>query len=66
MKEEAGEDIDKKMLKEEIDLEIDPNEIHIVHRVGRSKDNKPRSTLVKFISHKTKEHGMRRRKWQTI
>ena len=65
MKEEAGEGIEKKtieMLKEEIDLEIDPNEIDIVHRVGRSKDNKPRSTLVKFISHKTKEQVMRRRK----
>ena len=37
------------------------SEIDIVHRVGR-RDSNPRSILVKFLSHKTKERVMRCKK----
>ena len=63
--EEDGENIESIMLltlKNEIDVEINPEEIEIVHRVGRAYDGNPRSILVKFLSHKSKEKVMRRKK----
>ena len=49
-------------LKKELGVCIEKPEIDIVHRVGRRQDNKPRSILVKFLSHKTKEKVMRAKK----
>ena len=46
----------------EIDVDISSEEIEIVHRVGRVHNGNPRSILVKFLSHKTKESVMRRKK----
>ena len=63
--EETGESIENKtisILKNEIDVDISSEEIEIVHRVGRVHNGNPRSILVKFLSHKTKESVMRRKK----
>ena len=63
--EETGESIENKtisILKKEIDVDISSEEIEIVHRVGRVHNGNPRSILVKFLSHKTKESVMRRKK----
>lgn len=49
-------------MKEQINMEIDPNDIEIIHRVGGPNDTMPRSILVKFLSDKTKEKGMRKKK----
>ena len=65
--EEMGEDIEKvtlETLKKELDLDLVRSEIDIVHRVGR-RDSNPRSILVKFLSHKTKERVMRCKKKAT-
>ena len=53
-----GEDIDLVTLetvKKELDLDMERSEIDIVHRVGRRLDSKPRSILVKVLSHKSTE-----------
>ena len=63
--EEPGENIESKsisILKNEIDVDINSEEIEIVHHVSRAHDGHPRSILVKFLSHKTKESVMRRKK----
>ena len=65
VREEMGEDIEKVTLgtlKKELDLDMERSEIDIVHRVGPCDDNKPRSTLVKFLCHKSKENVMRHKK----
>ncbi len=65
VKEDKGENVEEKIirrLKDEINVDICPEEIDIAHRVGRAYENKPRSILVKFISHKSKEKVMRRKK----
>ena len=66
--EETGEDIEKltlDTLKKELDLDVDRSEIEIVHRVGRRDNSKPRSILVKFLSHKSKDLVMRCKKKAT-
>ena len=63
--EQNGEDIEMvtiETLKKELGVCIEKPEIDIVHRLGRRQDNKPRSILVKFLSHKTKEKVMRAKK----
>ena len=49
-------------LKTELCLDIRHHELDIVHRVGHRQENKPRSILVKFLSHKSKEKVMRANK----
>ena len=63
--EEARENIDSKTLlalKNEIDVEVNPDEIEIVHHVSCAYDGNPRSILEQFLSHKTKEKVMKRKK----
>ena len=65
VKEESGENIEElliTLLKEEINLDIAPLEIKIIHHVGRTVPNKSRPVIIKFLSHKTKEMVMRRKK----
>ena len=65
VREEMGEDIEQvtlDTLAKELDLDMDRSEIDIIHRVGRRVDSKPRSILVKFLSHKSKEKVMRCKK----
>ena len=65
VREEMGEDIEKvtlETLKKELDLDMEHSEIDIVHRVGPRDDNKPKSILVKFLCHKSKENVMRHTK----
>ena len=60
-----GEDIEKvtlETLKKELNLDMERSEIDIVHRVGPRDDNKPRSSLIKFLCHKSKEKVMRHKK----
>ncbi len=59
---ECAEDVCVENLKKYLNIDIVRNEIDIVHRVGRSQGGKPRPILVKFLSHKTKELVMRKRK----
>ena len=66
--EQNGEDIEAltvDTMMKEIGINIQQNEIDIVHRVGRRQENKPRPILVKFLSHKTKEKVMRAKKRAT-
>ena len=42
-------------IQEEINVEISPDDVDIVHRVGKRSEEGPRSILVKFSSHKPKE-----------
>ena len=59
--ERVGEKVIEK-IKEEIDADIDAKEIDVVHRVGKKSQDKTRGILVKFVSHKTKEKIMRKKK----
>ena len=66
--EENNEDLESvtlNILQKEIGVVVAQNEIDIVHRVGRRQENRPRSILIKFISHKTKEKVMRAKKKST-
>ena len=63
--EEPEENIKSKtisIVNNETDVDINSEEIEIVHCVGRAHDGNPRSILVKFLSHKTKEIVTRREK----
>ena len=68
IEEETAENVEEKFIsvvKEQIGVDIAKNEIDIIHRVGRAqngKQNTPRHILVKFMSHKTKETIMRRKR----
>ncbi len=65
VKEDKGENVEElviRCLKDEINVDICPEEIDIAHHVGRAYENKPRSILVKFISHKSNEKVIRRKK----
>ncbi len=65
VKEEESENCEElciNVLKEEIGVEVKPEEIEIVHRVGRVQKDKTRAILVKFLSHKTKVRVMRKKK----
>ena len=46
-------------IKEEINVEISPDDVDIVHRVGKRSEERPRSILVKFSSHKPKERVLK-------
>ena len=68
LKEEANEvveDLIIQAMKEEIGVAIEARDIDIVHRVGRRQENKPRAILVKFMSHKSKEQVMKKKKEAT-
>ncbi len=64
--EEADEAVEEKsinIIKEEIGVEVDAQEIDIVHRTGkRRSDGKPRAILVKCLSHKTKAKVMKEKR----
>ena len=63
--ERSGEDIEMvtiDTLKKELGLDFEKSDIDIVHRVGRGHTDIPRSILVKFLSHKSKEKVMRAKK----
>ena len=49
-------------LKTELNVEITASEIDIVHPVGRHFGKYPCAILVKFLSHKWKEHIMKKKK----
>ena len=49
-------------VRDQLGLELDKNEIDIVHRIGRVLEGKTRPILIKFVSHKTKERIMRKKK----
>ena len=59
--ERVGEQVIKK-IKEEIDIEVTPEETDIVHRVRKKSVERSRGSLVKFIAHKSKEKVMRKKK----
>ena len=46
-------------IKEEINVEISPDDVDIVHRVGKRSEERPKGILVKFSSHKPKERVMK-------
>ncbi len=50
------------VLKKEMDVDINPEDIDIVHRVGKRKDGETRGILIKFLCHKSKEKIMRKKK----
>lgn len=60
--EEAIEDLCIKLLKEEVGVDVKASDIDIVHRVGRRDPNKPRAIILKFMSHKSKEAVMRKKR----
>ncbi len=64
--EDRNENIQEKLInviRQEIDVSINPSEIDIVHRLGRPyNDGHCRPILVKFMSHKTKEKVMKNKK----
>ena len=62
------QDVVIKTLKDNIAVTIDPDEIDIVHRVGRFQNRdqgKHRAVLIKFISHKSKMRIMKEKKKAT-
>ncbi len=59
---ESTQDVIIQKLKDEINVEIKPEEIDIVHRLGRQQAGKHRAILIKFLSHKSKEKVMRKKK----
>ena len=61
-REENVEDLSISCVKEQLGVEIERSEIDIVHRVGRVQEGKTRPILVKFISHKTKEQIIKKKK----
>ena len=61
-KDECVEDVFIACVKEQIGVSVDKHDIDIVHRVGRFEEGKPRPILIKFLSHKTKEVVMRKKK----
>ena len=68
VEEETEENVEEKciaVIKEQIGVDIAKTEIDIIHRVGRvqgRQNGKPRQILVKFVSHKSKENIMRRKR----
>ena len=61
-KDECVEEVCIDCVKEQIGVNVDKQDIDIVHRVGRFQEGKPRPILIKFLSHKTKEIVTRMRK----
>ena len=76
LEEHSEEDVEAKvigMAKDELGVEIKPEEIEIAHRIGQARNNssetarsqgnpKPRSIIVKFVSNKTKMKLLTKRK----
>ena len=64
--EEEGEKVGEKAImkiKEETGVEINPEEIDIVHRVpGKKTKDRSRGILIKFVSHQSKVNVMKKRK----
>ena len=66
--EEMGEDFEKitlDTLKKELVLDVDHSKTDIVHHVGHRDNSNPRSSLVKFLSHKSKDLVMRSKRKAT-
>ena len=62
--ESDGENLEDKVIekiKEEIGIDVKPEEIGIVHRVGKRSSESSRGILIKFVSHKTKVKVMRKK-----
>ena len=51
-----------KKIKEEIDVDVTGDETDMVHRVGKKSVERSRGILVRFVSHKSKEKIMRKKK----
>ena len=62
---EGTEKITLDTFKKEVDLDVDRSEIELVYQVGRRENSNPRSILVTFVSHKSKELVMRYKKKPT-
>ena len=64
--EEDGEKVEElaiKVIKDEIDVILENEDLDIVHRTGRHRDDgKPRPILVKCMSHKSKVRVMKNKK----
>lgn len=68
---ENAEEIVLEFFKEKLQVDMQPAEIEIVHRVGarvgveesrQAERTKPRPLIVKFLSHRSKENVMRKKK----
>ena len=58
IEESQEEKVGEKALSK-INVEISPDDVNIVHRVGKRSEERPRSILVKFSSHKPKERVLK-------
>ncbi len=59
--EENRENVEEKVIeavRNEIDVNIQPSDIDIVHRIGRFNADKSRAIIAKFMCHKMKEQVM--------